>query len=82
MSSGSCHFHARAMGSVVSFTHEQNILFAAQHSWTTLGMIRQLFVRSRGGLSADEKEKIFSSSYNGYSVRYLINMIFSLLLPS
>ena len=36
------------------------ILFAAKHSWTTLRMSRPLFAgsyRSRGGLSANEKEK-------------------------
>ena len=44
------------------------ILFAAKYSWTTLRMSRPLFagheLRSRGRLSANEKEEKFASNDN------------------
>ena len=61
--------------SVVSFTHEQNIICSQtlepKHSWTTLSMImsRPLFVRSYlqvtwWTFSANEKEELFESNDN------------------
>ena len=50
---------------VVSFMHEQNIIFTAKHSWTTLRMSRpgrQSF--AGGGLLANEKEERFASNDN------------------
>ena len=44
------------------------ILFAARHNWTPLRMSTPLFVavicRSRGGLSANEKEETLASNDN------------------
>ena len=59
--------------SVVSFTHEQNIICSqtleAKHSWTTLSMSRPLFVCSYlqvtwWTFSANEKEEQFESNDN------------------
>ena len=59
--------------SVVSFTHEQNIIcgqtLKAKHSWTTLPMSRPLFVGSYlqvtwWTFSANEKEEQFASNDN------------------
>ena len=63
--------------SVLSFTHEQNIIcgqtLEAKHSWTTLPMSRPLFVGSYKGsylqvtwwtFSANEKEEQFALNDN------------------
>ena len=59
--------------SVVSFTHEQNIICSQtlepKHSWTTLSMSRPLFVRSYlqvtwWTFSANEKEELLESNDN------------------
>ena len=48
----------------------RRILFAAEHSWTTLCMSRKYLLavicRSRGGLLADEKEEEIASNENNY----------------
>ena len=56
---------------MVSFAHEQKIICnhtLTIHSWTTLRMSRLLFsaviCRSRGELSANEKEEKFGSNDN------------------
>ena len=54
--------------SVVSFTHEQHIICSQTqlndiaHEQTII--CRQLFCRSRGGLSANEKKEIIASNDN------------------
>ena len=69
-----CHFHTRAIArrrkSWLFHFRMTRILFAAKHSTTTLSMSRPLFLaiicRSRGRLSADEKEEKFASNDNVY----------------
>ena len=59
------------------------ILFAAKHSWTTLRMSRPLFAgsyRSRGGLSANEKEEKFASNDNPFYLLFVTLARFSRLV--